>query len=117
MTEGLDAFDCAKEMGNALDGPAAGQSRKSLCYKLLDCVYDTKCAAGESIDCYCGSSGLACQTGAANGACRAELEAGLESTAFADIAARLGDPAYAGGVAIVRVDAAKSNCGAVCGTL
>jgi hypothetical protein len=114
--DGLDAFDCADETGNALGGPAVGQSRKALCYKLLDCMYDTDCAATDSLDCYCGLAGQACQTGGGTGLCRAELEAALETTAFAEIGARIGDPAWAGGVAVVRVDAGREMCGATCGT-
>jgi hypothetical protein len=115
--EGLGIFDCSTLTGNAAAGPASGQALKGLCYKLLDCMYDTNCAAADPVDCYCGNSGAACQTGGANGKCRAEVEASLESTAFADIGARIGDPSFAGGVAVVRVDSSRSACGATCGTL
>jgi hypothetical protein len=116
-TEGFDDFDCLNETGNAMAGPAAGQPRQRLCYELLDCVYDTNCAAADPIDCYCGTSGAACQTGGANGLCRAEIERSFESTAFGDIAARFGDPSFAGGVAIIRVDGSRAACGSACGTL
>jgi hypothetical protein len=114
---GLGAFDCSTLTGNAAAGPASGQPLKALCYKLLDCMYDTNCAAADPVDCYCGNSGAACQTGGANGKCRAEIEASLETTAFADVGARIGDPSFAGGVAVVRVDSARSACGSTCGTL
>ncbi len=116
MAAGVSDFDCANETGNAAAGPAAGQPLKALCYKVLDCIYDTKCAATDSFDCYCGTSGAACQTGGGNGLCRTELEAALESTAFGDVGSRFGDPSYAGGVAIVRVDGARDMCDATCGT-
>jgi len=116
-TAGLGGFDCLNETGNALAGPAAGQSRQSLCYKLLDCMYDTNCAAADPVDCYCGTSGAACQTGGANGLCRTEIEGSLESTAFGDIGARIGDPSFAGGVAVTRVDGSRTDCGVTCGTL
>ncbi len=116
-TAGLGAFDCATLTGNAAAGPAAGQPLKNLCYKLLDCMYDTKCAAADPVDCYCGTSGTACQTGGGNGKCKAEIEASLETTLFGDIGARIGDPSTAGGTAVVRLDGARSACGATCGTL
>ena len=113
---GVGDFDCGTLTGNAAAGPGAGQSRSSLCYKLLDCIYDTNCGAADSFDCYCGTSGAACQTGGANGKCRAEIEASLESTAFGDIGTRLGDPGFAGGTAVVRVDGSRDTCGTVCGS-
>ncbi len=116
-TAGLGSFDCATLTGNAAAGPAAGQSLKSLCYKVLDCMYDTNCAAADPVDCYCGNSGTACQTGGGNGKCRAEIEASLETTLFGDIGARIGDPSFAGGTAVVRLDGARAACGTTCGTL
>jgi hypothetical protein len=116
-TAGLGGFDCLNEVGNAAGGPAAGVSRQLLCYQLLDCMYDTNCASADPVDCYCGTSGAACQTGGANGLCRTEIERSLESTAFGDIGARIGDPSFAGGVAVIRVDGSRSACGATCGTL
>ena len=115
--EGLGAFDCALETGNALAGPAAGTPKLELCQILLGCTYATNCAAADPVDCYCGTSGAACQTGGANGDCRAEIEASLESTAFGEIGARIGDPSYAGGVAVVRVDGARAGCGEICGSV
>ncbi len=113
---GLGYFDCANLTGVALAGPGAGRPLKTLCYDFLDCMYDTNCAAADLVDCYCGTSGTACQTGGGNGKCRAEIEASLETTLFGDIGARIGDPIFAGGVAVVRVDGSRDACGAVCGT-
>lgn len=113
---GFAQFDCEKETGNAKAGPAAGVSRKQLCTELLDCLYGTKCAADDPIDCYCGTSGQACQSGAGNGACRDQIERGLESKEYADIAAHYGDPKLAGGTAMVRMDGARAKCGQICGS-
>ena len=113
---GVAQFDCAEETGNAKAGPAAGVSRKQLCTELLDCLYATKCAASDPVDCYCGSSGEACQTGAGNGVCRAQVERALETIDYSAIAVRYSDPKLAGGVAMTRMDAAKAKCGQLCGS-
>ncbi len=113
---GLGDFDCATMTGNALSGPAAGQPKSQLCFKLLDCMYDTQCAQADPVDCYCGTSGIACQTGGGTGLCRAEIEASLETTLFGDVGARIGDPSFAGGTAVVRLDGARAMCGEVCGS-
>jgi hypothetical protein len=113
---GFAQFDCNNETGNAKAGPAAGVSRKQLCTELLDCLYGTKCAADDPVDCYCGTAGEACQSGAGNGACREQLERALESKNYGDIAGHFGDPKLAGGTAMVRMDGSRAKCGQICGS-
>ncbi len=113
---GFAQFDCDQQTGAAKAGPAAGVSRKQLCTELLDCLYGTKCAADDPVDCYCGTAGQACQSGTGNGACRDQIERALESKSYADIAAHFGDPKLAGGVAMVRMDGSRAKCGQICGS-
>jgi hypothetical protein len=113
---GFAQFDCERETGNAKAGPAAGVSRKQLCTELLDCLYGTKCAADDPVDCYCGTAGEACQSGNGNGACRDQIERALESKSYGDIAGHFGDPKLAGGTAMVRMDGSRAKCGQICGS-
>jgi hypothetical protein len=113
---GVAQFDCDKETGNAKAGPAAGVSRKQLCTDVLDCLYATKCAASDPLDCYCGTAGDACQKGEGNGVCRNQVERALETTDYAVIAVHYSDPKLAGGVAMTRMDAARAKCGELCGS-
>jgi hypothetical protein len=113
---GFAQFDCANETGNAKAGPAAGVARKQLCAELLDCLYATKCAAQDPVDCYCGSAVEACPSGGGNGACREQIERALESNEYAHIATHFADPALAGGTAMTRMDGARAKCGELCGS-
>jgi cysteine-rich repeat protein len=92
---------CLALDGVAQAGPARGRPRNALCSELRDCIHDSGCnlntaiangptVAGEPVDpanpgvpenCYCGSSGVTClESDAANGSCRAQIEAALETT-------------------------------------
>jgi cysteine-rich repeat protein len=74
---------CTSAKGNAKDGPAAGLPREELCRDVYACVLRTHCsAAGNIADCYCGTStGASCLAPrAANGPCKDDIEAGLETT-------------------------------------
>jgi hypothetical protein len=113
---GFSQFDCNNETGNAKAGPAAGTSRKQLCVELLDCLYSTKCAAQDPVDCYCGTSGEACAQGGGNGSCREQIERSLESTTYGEIALHFADPKLAGGTAMTRMDGARAKCGQLCGS-
>ena len=92
-SECVDFVDCMQLTTNAAAGsPAAGTPKAQLCNEVLDCVRDSGCAAhGDGIiKCYCGTANVAdCQSGLANGACKAELERGLETTLFSQISLRL----------------------------
>ncbi len=108
---------CASNVeGTASDGPAAGVARATLCRELYACVTRTACGPSNLSDCYCGaSSGAACLTPhAATGACKAEVEAALETTDPATIATRFGDTAFEGGVALQLVQCGRDACSQEC---
>ena len=113
-----DFVDCGQISGNAAAGtPAAGTPKANLCNETLDCVRDSGCAAGGNgiIKCYCGTANTAdCQNGLANGACKTQLERGLETVTFAQISQRLKSPQFGGGIAMARVDCDQQACKAPC---
>lgn len=96
----LDA--CLGLAGRAAAGPARGAPRSALCDRLRSCVHESACdrvsrntngVEGAFLEnCYCGSAadcfGDADQ---ANGSCRAEIEAALETTEPASILQRFDD--------------------------
>ena len=118
-SECVDFVDCGQLSGNGAAGtPGAGIPKINMCNETLDCVRDSGCAAGGNgiIKCYCGTANVAdCQSGLANGACKAEIERGLETTLFSQISLRLKSPQYAAGIAMARVDCEQSSCKAACG--
>jgi cysteine-rich repeat protein len=93
--------DCMELEGVAAEGPRAGTARSTLCDALLTCVRTSACdlaqrqtlgVNGAFIEnCYCGTSGDDCFSvpGAANGTCRAQTEAAIETTSPSTVAARL----------------------------
>jgi len=80
--DNLASLDCETLVGNAAAGPAAGQSKTSLCLALLSCELTNNCGGGVkgASACYCGTSGLSCFTTGGNGACLADEQKGLETT-------------------------------------
>jgi hypothetical protein len=112
-----NASECAELVGtallsgNATEGPAQGVSRKALYNEVLDCVHDTHCASGLIVDCYCGTvSSSQCDAGNGNGACRASIERGVETTNPSDVQARLTNLTLGGGLAMARVACDQNNC-------
>jgi hypothetical protein len=113
-----DFVDCNSLAGNAAaESPAAGSAKSALCNEVLDCVRTTGCAVGNGIiKCYCGTANAQdCQSGHANGACKKQLERGLEGTTFLHLARHLKDPKLGGGMAMARVDCEQQVCRAQCG--
>jgi hypothetical protein len=54
---------------------------KDLCVNLVNCMRATNCWVRDPLDCLCGTAkDVACTTDAANGACRAEMQAATRST-------------------------------------
>jgi len=100
--------DCWNLPGEAEAGPGQGQARSLLCSEFRSCVLETACdqvtRMTEGIEgaflenCYCGTAGEACfnSSGAANGSCKAEVEAALETDDPSDVAQRFSgsDPDY-----------------------
>jgi cysteine-rich repeat protein len=110
---GADVDACLGLEGVAASGPARGMQLSTLCSRLRDCMHDTGChldtavahqpnpggaAAGPAPEhCYCGTAGVDClDAGEANGTCRAQVEAALETDDPYQIIQRVGgaDPAY-----------------------
>jgi hypothetical protein len=114
--------ECAELMdpgilsGSAVEGPASGTPRRELYFKTLDCVRDTGCAVGNVLDCYCGTmSSAQCDAGNGNGACRAIIEQGLETTNPTEVSNRLSNVTLGGGLALARIACDKNNCVSACG--
>jgi cysteine-rich repeat protein len=96
-----EAAACFGLTGNAAAGPRESSARSSLCDELATCVLNTAChlalrktagVEGAFLEnCYCGTAGADCfeQPGLANGRCRAEVEAALETTDPSKLVARL----------------------------
>jgi hypothetical protein len=86
-------------------------ARRELYWKTLDCVRDTGCAAGASLDCYCGTvTSAQCDAGNGNGLCRAVIEAALETTNVSEISNLFTNPTLGGGLALALVACDKNNC-------
>jgi len=119
QTDCADFVNCSQLSTNAAAGsPAAGVPKANLCNEVLDCVRDSGCAASGNaiIKCYCGTASVSdCQNGLANGACKTEIERGLETTTFNLISQRLKSLSYGGGVALARIDCEQQVCITECG--
>lgn len=89
---GDEVAACLGLDGEAEAGPEAGTSRSTLCDALRVCVRESACNliprhtsgidGAYAENCYCGTAGVHCfdEPGAANGSCRREVEAALETT-------------------------------------
>jgi len=108
---------CALVTGVADAGtPAAGTPRSQLCNEVLDCVRDTHCASVNALDCYCGTaSPNQCSAGGGNGACRANIERGLETTDPNAIVSRFTSLSLGGGLAMARIQCDAAECRTPCG--
>jgi len=97
-------------------------SAKASCEALITCIRSTDCAiaTNDAQACYCGSAAdLACLTGMANGACKAEYEAAAGTTDAGTIAGLFTDPSSPIGLANNQItcDADTSDapsCTSVC---
>jgi hypothetical protein len=122
MTNGLTNENCEDQTGTATAGPASGTANQALCLADLSCVLPpaNSCARGPSGGhlgaalgpCYCGPAdvGVACLSGTAqNGACKTQIENGLETTDPSAISRGLAAPTTPGGVANQIVKCLISN--------
>ncbi len=65
--------------------------------------------------CYCGTANVAdCTAGHANGPCKADLERSLEANTFAEVAQRIGNVTFGGGLAIKRINCEQVFCRKQC---
>jgi hypothetical protein len=79
---------------------------------VLDCVKSSGCAATTIEECYCGAGvdPIACLTGGARGACKAQIEAAAEETDPVKISERFVDPGFALGNANRLLQCDKEFC-------
>jgi hypothetical protein len=102
----------------AFYGGSASPARVQAGIAAEACIYSSGCGAKAGLvftNCYCGTSGSACTTpGAANGPCKSQLEAALDTTSPLAISTNIGDPSFGGGVAQVRVACDKTQCASAC---
>jgi len=102
--------------GNAEQGPAKGAPRLDLCHDLYVCAERTGCAFATvqgATGCYCGTGGgSVCFTvkGAANGKCKAEVEAATETTEGSAIQGFLGSTRLGVGWATTLLQCAFDAC-------
>ena len=98
--QGVD--HCLQIPGVASAGSAQGRAKSDLCAETLDCAIKSRCVgSGSGRFCYCGSGiGTECMSPKANGACKAKLEASLETKDPQEIALSYGDPQRGGGSAM-----------------
>jgi len=123
----LDA--CFGLTGSAEAGPRAGTARSTLCDELLTCVRSTSCdlatrttlgQVGAYVEnCYCGTAGDDCFVGKANGSCKAQIEAALESADPSTLLGRIsGDqpdyPALAAVRDLIGCQTTSCNTGSAC---
>jgi hypothetical protein len=88
---GAAATSCDNVTGLAEAGPGTCQSRQALCYDSLSCLLQTNCSGTDAVSpCYCGTSTNCLGGVGTNGACKATIEAGFESTSAGFIANNFG---------------------------
>ncbi len=104
---------CSAYTKMAAAGPARGTNRSQLCFSVYACTVRTRCAIDHGATyCYCGDITLAeCQAGHAKGDCKAEIEAGLETTEAPAVLLNLTNVNLATGGALNRATCDHDNCG------
>lgn len=126
---------CLALEGVATAGPSKGMARGALCSQLRDCIHASGCNLNTAIanrpslagelptgglpeNCFCGSSGVDCmQPGRANGSCRSQIAAALETDDAYQIIQRVGgfDPDYPAFDAVVDLlSCEQTQCTAQC---
>jgi hypothetical protein len=101
----------------ATDGPAQGKTKAALAQTALQCALRKGCVRkGASVACYCGTAtGPDCISAAANGPCKSELEASLETTDPKRIAMEFTHDDTGGGAAMNLVLClTKRECSSTC---
>ncbi len=101
---------------SAINGPASGIAKTTLCQALLKCVHQSNCPGtdDEQLQCYCGTgvSLGTCESAGftPTGACVSQVAAALELTDFTTSADFTGDICLAYGAAFYIYDNCDSNC-------
>jgi hypothetical protein len=106
--------DLAGQAATDVDGSAIDAAQ--LCLKVTECARTTNCGVAAAQDCYCGSAAATCFStqGAADGPCKALIEAGLGTTVPANIFGLLTSTALPGGLAMNRIQTDHDDCGTAC---
>jgi hypothetical protein len=110
---------CSTLTGEAAAGPRQGTKKSTLCEETAACIKQTQCAKNEFHECYCGPGNdpMGCLGGKATGACRAQLEASLETADPKEIAMRYINREYAGANAMWPMICRKQECERECAGL
>ena len=103
---------CENLTGN---DPIFATPNKDLCKAVLDCVIQTKCfdyqVLWSASSCYCGPDQTNCFVkGGANGACRQQIETGLDTEDPATVVLNFTNPDYPAGVALNAIKYATNRC-------
>ena len=105
------AGDCEPDSG--CDGLSSPD--KPLCEALVACARRTNCWVNHPLDCLCGSApGVDCAQGAANGACRAEIQAATKTTDPVKNGTLFFDPTLPAGRANRLIACAFDHCKTSC---
>ena len=100
----------------AVNGPAAGTAKTTLCQALLKCIHQTNCLGNDNneLQCYCGEgvSNTTClnEGFVPTGACNAQVAAALESTDFSLSGRFFDDACLANGAAYYIHEQCDENC-------
>lgn len=105
--EGVKAGLCEQELGCA---NLAGND-KTLCVNLVNCMRASNCWVKDPLDCLCGTAkDEACITNAANGVCRAEMQAATKSTDPIKNGTLFYDPSVPAGLANRLISCDRETC-------
>jgi cysteine-rich repeat protein len=103
---------CDHATGNAAAGPAAGESKASLCSAVVKCGQSSGCRGSV---CFCGTASLVdCLLGMGNGPCQTEIFAAAETEDPAEVSGRQQDLNFAVGLANAVSTCSVNSCVAEC---
>ena len=106
-SEGVKAGVCEQELG--CDGLSG--TDKALCVNLVNCMRASNCWVKDPLDCLCGTAkNEACITDAANGVCRAEMQAATKSTDPIKNGTLFYDPSVPAGLANRLISCDRETC-------
>ena len=106
-SEGVKAGICEQELGcDSLNG-----TDKTLCVNLVNCMRASNCWVKDPLDCLCGTAkNEACITDAANGVCRAEMQAATKTTDPIKNGTLFFDPSVPAGLANRLISCDREMC-------
>jgi hypothetical protein len=111
--DAISAGDCERDIGCS---HIADPADRALCDAVDRCIRRTRCSAHDPIDCLCGTAlGIACAGPAANGACRAEIQAATKTTDPVGNGTRFYSLAFPAGFATQQASCDRDFCPNQCG--